>query len=177
MHRLHTITACAVTTIWLLSMLPLAGAKEIWRPLADDKLHDPDNPAASLLQEPAESLSVLPPDSVGNRVRWVKALRDGYISPRTNILPDTEVQVLDLDVLMKRTAEMPMVLFPHRPHTEWLDCKNCHTGIFEMKAGSTPVNMFKILQGEYCGQCHGAVAFPLTECKRCHSVARKNVIR
>jgi hypothetical protein len=24
--------------------------------------------------------------------------------------------------------------------------------------------------GEHCGRCHGAVAFPLTECTRCHSV-------
>ena len=41
-----------------------------------------------------------------------------------------------------------------------------------MQAGVNPVNMFAVLQGEYCGRCHGAVAFPLTECLRCHSVAR-----
>jgi hypothetical protein len=29
-----------------------------------------------------------------------------------------------------------------------------------------------ILSGEKCGLCHGAVSFPLTECKRCHSVDR-----
>ena len=32
--------------------------------------------------------------------------------------------------------------------------------------------MMLILQGEKCGLCHGAVAFPLTECLRCHSVSR-----
>jgi hypothetical protein len=31
--------------------------------------------------------------------------------------------------------------------------------------------MQKILDGEQCGVCHGAVAFPLTECRRCHSVS------
>ena len=164
----------------LLSVLLLrlaATSADTWKPLANDGLHDPQAPGVSLLQEPSEALSVLPPDSVGNRVRWVKALADGYISPRTNIFPQTEVQVLDLDVLMKRTGEMPMVLFPHRPHTLWLDCSNCHDQIFKRKAGTTPVNMMQILQGNYCGQCHGAVAFPLTQCRRCHQVARKNVIR
>jgi ribosomal protein L40E len=32
------------------------------------------------------------------------------------------------------------------------------------------MSMFAILQGEFCGRCHGAVSFPLTECRRCHSV-------
>jgi c(7)-type cytochrome triheme protein len=121
-----------------------------------------------------DALDGMPPDDVGNRVRWVKALEEGKINPRTNILPDTPIRVLNLDVLLKRTAEAPMVLFPHKQHTEWLDCSNCHESLFKYKAGSTKeMNMFAILQGEFCGRCHGAVAFPLTECKRCHSVLRK----
>jgi c(7)-type cytochrome triheme protein len=141
-----------------------------WSPLTRDGIHDPDSPATRVLQSPEEALSVLPFDSAGNQVRWVKALEEGYINPRTNIMPGTKIEVLDKDVLMKDTAGMPFVLFPHKPHTEWLDCSNCHDKIFKKKAGETPVNMFEVLQGEYCGQCHGAVAFPLTECKRCHSV-------
>jgi c(7)-type cytochrome triheme protein len=80
------------------------------------------------------------------------------------------VNLLDLDILYPDTANMPMVLFPHRRHTEWLDCVNCHEGVFKLEAGTTPVNMFTVLMGEHCGRCHGAVAFPLTECGRCHSV-------
>jgi c(7)-type cytochrome triheme protein len=143
-------------------------------PLAKDGVHDPANPGLKMLQQPNEALSGLPRDVVGNKVFWVKALEQGLIAPRTNILPDTEIRVLDLDVIMRRTAEMPMVRFPHRQHTEWLDCSNCHEHLFKSKAGATTaVNMFQILQGEYCGLCHGAVSFPLTECKRCHSVERK----
>jgi c(7)-type cytochrome triheme protein len=174
-RRLRYAGLSAVLAVLVGAPLPAAGPS--WKPLAEDDLHAVDNPALQLLQEPSEALSTLPGDGAGNQVRWVKALRDGYISPRTNILPETEVQVLDLDVLMPRTGEMPIVLFPHLPHTEWLDCENCHDRIFARTAGATPVNMFKILQGEYCGQCHGAVAFPLTECARCHSVPRKNLIR
>ena len=145
-----------------------------WTPLEKDGLHDPQNPALKVMQPPAAALRLLPPDTAGNLVNWVKALRDSYINPRTNLYETTQVRILDSDILMKRTAEMPYVLFPHRAHTEWLDCSNCHEKLFKSQAGATPVNMFAILQGEYCGQCHGAVAFPLTECNRCHNVSRNS---
>lgn len=152
--------------------LPAQAGKQ--SPLAQDDVHDPANPGIKYLQEPREALSRFPVDAVGNRVNWVKALQEGEINPRTNIMPDTPIRVLNLDILLKRTGEMPMVLFPHKQHTEWLDCNNCHEGIFAYKAGGTKgLNMFSVLQGEFCGRCHGAVAFPLTECKRCHSVPRK----
>jgi c(7)-type cytochrome triheme protein len=143
-----------------------------WRPLLRDGIHDRANPGLKFLQEPTEALSELPAAEQGNQVDWVKALRDGFINPRTNIYPETKIQVIDLDIIMPETAGMPAVKFPHRAHTEWLDCENCHDKIFPRKAGATPVNMYEILQGEYCGQCHGAVSFPLTQCRRCHSVPK-----
>lgn len=143
-----------------------------WRPLRDDGLHDPASPAMGVLQEPREALSQLPSDIVGNKVDWVRALREGYVAPRAKVFEDTRVNVLDSRIIMTDTGEMPLVVFPHQPHTEWLDCSNCHEEIFRSEAGATPVNMFEILQGRYCGRCHGAVAFPLTECKRCHSMPR-----
>ncbi|GAB4348743.1 MAG: hypothetical protein Kow006_09760 [Gammaproteobacteria bacterium] len=152
------------------SAFSLAAIAAGWLPLSNDGLHDPTSPAIGILQEPAEALSQLEPDTAGNMVRWVEALAKGQINPRTNIRPETKVNVLDLDVILPDTGTVPMVLFPHRQHTEWLDCSNCHEKIFASKAGATPMNMFAILQGEYCGRCHGAVSFPLTECNRCHSV-------
>ena len=148
-----------------------------WLPLARDGLHDPANTSLKQLQNPAEALSKLPPDTVGNQVNWGKALEQGKIHPRTNIYPETKVKVLDQnlppDVLMKNTGELDMVRFPHKQHAEWLDCGNCHEELFKSKAGATPgFSMFAILQGEYCGRCHGAIAFPLTECKRCHNAPR-----
>jgi len=152
--------------------LSLQAAEQSWAPLSEDGLHDPESPAISLLQEPAEALSQLPPDYAGNKVSWIRALREGYIEPRTNIFPETKIEVINMDIIMERTGELPMVLFPHKPHTEWLDCNNCHDKIFIEKVDANPINMFAILSGQYCGQCHGAVAFPLTECNRCHSVPR-----
>lgn len=141
-----------------------------WRPLAKDGLHDPDNPLLHYLQEPSEALSVLPEGGPnGNQVDWIKALREGHIAPRTNIAPETKIRVLDLDIVFPDTAGQPQVVFPHRQHTEWLDCANCHENLFKSRRGANDISMLDILQGEYCGRCHGAVAFPLTECKRCHS--------
>ena len=142
-----------------------------WQPLMGDGLHDPDNPALKVLQNPSDALSRLPADSAGNKVDWVRALEDGYIRPRSGLKEEKTVKMLDTDIQMNDTGSIPRVLFPHKAHTKWLDCGNCHEHIFKSKAGATPVTMSKILEGEYCGVCHGAVAFPLTECNRCHSVA------
>ena len=144
-----------------------------WRPLDKDGVHDPRSPAIGILQPPAEALSELPPDVVGNRVNWIEALRRGYINPRTRLHPDTRIEVIDTVVYFRDTAGMPQVMFPHRPHTEWLGCGNCHDALFERVAGTTEFGMEAVLKGEKCGVCHGAVAFPLTECDRCHSVPLK----
>ena len=160
-----------VTSLFLLLICCGVTTAAEWSPLTEDGVHDPDNPALDLLQEPAEALSQLPPDTAGNQVRWVEALRNGYIAPRTNVFPETKVNLLDQDLIMKNTGSANYVRFPHLVHTEWLDCSNCHDRIFAQQAGKTRMTKLAILSGEYCGRCHGAVAFPLTECNRCHSVA------
>jgi c(7)-type cytochrome triheme protein len=143
-----------------------------WLTLVQDRLHDPNDPALHLLQDPAKVLSPLPSDESGNQVDWVKALEKGYISPNIRLRSNIQDEVLDLNILFPNTGEMGMVDFPHKQHTEWLICSNCHEEIFKYKARATKFGMFDILNGEYCGRCHGAVAFPLTDCKRCHNLPR-----
>jgi len=152
----------------LLAMLSLGADK--WKSLKDDDLHDPSNPSIDVLQEPAEALSVLPPDTSGNKVNWVAALQSGEINPRGSLQGDLKPEVLELDVVMTTTLPLPNVIFPHKPHTEWMACETCHEELFVSQIGANPINMGRILEGEYCGRCHGAVSFPLTECNRCHSV-------
>jgi c(7)-type cytochrome triheme protein len=81
--------------------------------------------------------------------------------------------VLDMDVVIpvtKFATHPPDVLYPHKAHTERLDCTSCHPDIFNMAKGGNPdMNMMKIISGQYCGVCHGRVAFPLLNCFRCHS--------
>lgn len=145
-----------------------------WRRLVNDGLHDKANPSVGTLREPARSLSKLPGKSeeIGNNVDWVAALRQGQIAPKDRLRPGAAPERLSTDIIMPRTAAMPMVRFPHRAHTEWLDCSNCHDDPFVKKASANRFNMEDILAGEYCGRCHGAVAFPPTDCLRCHSVER-----
>jgi c(7)-type cytochrome triheme protein len=159
-----------------LAVEPVSMAAPHWLPLAQDELHDPAVSVLNLMQNPSEALSILPRDGSGNQVDWVKALEKGYIKPHVNIRSITKIEVLDLDVLRRNTGEMDMVIFRHKQHTEWLACSDCHEELFKSKAGATKFGMFDILNGEYCGRCHGAVAFPLTECKRCHSVPRPPII-
>jgi c(7)-type cytochrome triheme protein len=155
---------------WMIASLAVAGE---WTPLAQDGIHDPRSPGAKLLQQPGEALSKLTGDTAGNQVRWVQALLKGEIQPREKLSPDRVIEKLDRDIILDVNGGMPAVRFPHRQHTEWLDCTNCHDRIFKRQTGGTKISMFLILQGEQSGVCHGAVAFPLTECMRCHSIAKQ----
>jgi c(7)-type cytochrome triheme protein len=140
-----------------------------WQSLRDDGLHDPSNPAIEVLQEPGEALGVLVPDGAGNKVDWVRSLQEGLIEPRPSLDDSREPEILETTVLMKNTYPMLYVRFPHKAHTQWMSCEMCHDRIFLPQEDANPINMGKILEGEYCGLCHGAVSFPLTECNRCHN--------
>ena len=141
-----------------------------WQPLQDDGLHDIDNSSIDLLQQPEEALRPLPGDAAGNKVNWVTALRSGTIRTRSGVDSNEPATILDQDVLMTNTSTTPFVVFPHRAHTEWMACEVCHEELFKSEVGANDINMGHILDGGQCGRCHGAVAFPLTECSRCHSV-------
>ena len=142
-----------------------------WKPLAADGVHDPASPAVTQLQAPGAALSKLPAGTGGNQVGWGEALKQGLIAPRAGADPKsgTDATVLDNDILLNPNGSLPPVRFPHKDHTQWLDCGNCHDALFKMEKGASKISMARILEGEQCGVCHGAIAFPLTECKRCHS--------
>ncbi len=112
----------------------------------------------------------MPKDPAGG-VDWVRALEQKLIDPRPGLDPGAKPQPVFSIVIERVPQGQPLfkVTFPHKAHTEWLGCTNCHTGIFEMRRGAAPISMAKIFAGEYCGRCHGKVAFaPPTGCPRCH---------
>lgn len=143
------------------------------RPPAEDGIHDPDNDGTLALQPPLASFQELPRSNAGNRVDWVKSIRDKKIAPRADRL-DEKVQpmILDLNIVREVKGSMPDVVYPHKQHTEWLDCSNCHPAIFKPQKGANQISMASILLGEACGVCHGKVAFPVSECRLCHSKAK-----
>ena len=38
-----------------------------------------------------------------------------------------------------------------------------------VKKDANPFSMQEIFAGQYCGACHGTVAFPNIDCQRCHT--------
>lgn len=150
---------------------------DLWQRLEADGVHDPRSPAIGQLQQPGEALSTLPRDTAGNLVRWVQALDSGAINPRSTLQDSTPVRTRDDSIIIARYGSMAAVRFPHRQHTLWLDCSNCHDALFKPERGANRYSMSAILNGEQCGVCHGAVAFPLTECNRCHSVSNAQLLR
>jgi c(7)-type cytochrome triheme protein len=118
------------------------------------------------------ALRVLPRTGVGD-IDWVAGLKEGTLRPKNSLAttdqPDGPVLNLDIVFNIGEAYPVPNPVFPHAPHTLWLNCNNCHPAIFIMKQGANPISMDRIIKGEYCGRCHGVVAFPFTDCFRCHS--------
>ncbi len=135
-------------------------------------IHDPNNEATHRLQPPKEAYQGLPRTNFGNHVDWVKAIDEKLLRPRWDRVDSSEEPfVMDLDIHRPVRASVPDVIFPHRQHTEWLFCSNCHPRIFTPQRLSNQISMSAILLGEKCGVCHGKVAFPINinTCTKCHS--------
>lgn len=130
-------------------------------------LPTPFAPFAKENRDPYVIMKDWPVDNDGNP-DWVKAFKEGVVNPREAIEDKKPVPPFNFDIDIPAVGAMPDVVFPHFPHTFWLDCGNCHPSIFVMKRGANPISMVKIVNGEFCGRCHGRVAFPISDCTRCH---------
>ena len=136
----------------------------------EDGIHDPSIDSTQALMPPLTAYADLPKSLAGNRVNWVEALASGKIKPRWDRNdPKAEAVVMDLNIVREVKGSMPDVVYPHKQHTAWLDCSNCHPAIFIPQKGANAISMAAILMGEKCGVCHGKVAFPVSECRLCHS--------
>lgn len=126
---------------------------------------------------PIKALDSLPKEANG-AVNWTVAVVEGYINPRGSLNQNIQDEPpLNLNIFLEaKTSLMANVLFPHSIHTYWLSCKNCHPKIFIPEAGANPITMTEIWKGEWCGRCHGKVAFspfmPRENCVRCHTVLK-----
>ncbi|MFI5303567.1 MAG: c(7)-type cytochrome triheme domain-containing protein [Nitrospiria bacterium] len=124
----------------------------------------------------ALEVSDLPKDQYG-LINWADALRQGKVIPKGSLNPDEpEMPPFDLSFdIPTKSNFMPNVIFPHKIHTMWLTCTNCHPAIFLMNHVENNKNMTmpKIASGEFCGRCHNRVAFPLSDCLRCHVVPKE----
>jgi len=118
----------------------------------------------------------LPLSKYGNLIDWTAALKSGQITlTRQLTIPPAADTGFARSILLKSTWFMGTdAVFPHGEHSVWHDCNDCHPGIFNIRKKATEgLQMNAIIGGQYCGVCHGRVAFPLTDCVRCHPQMRK----
>ena len=147
------------------------------RPATESGIHDPTNDMTAQLQPPATAFAELPKSMAGNHVDWVKSLDSKGIAPRWDRSdPAAAAVVMDLNIVREVKGSMPDVVYPHKQHTEWLDCSNCHPSIFVPQKGANQISMASILLGQKCGVCHGKVAFPVSECRLCHSKKKTEAV-
>lgn len=116
----------------------------------------------------------MPRERLGNGIDWEDAEARGLIKPVTRlegISPRASSLPIQKDFsLTAKVAGMPEIIFSHKKHTVWNGCEFCHPEIFVgVKKGMTKYSMVDIFEGKYCGVCHDKVAFPQSDCQRCHT--------
>jgi c(7)-type cytochrome triheme protein len=118
----------------------------------------------------------LPRNDAGE-VAWMRALNEKIITPKPGIAADAKDEdptEIDVEIATSGQAEYK-VTFAHKPHTQWIGCPACHTGIFEMEKGKAKMTMGAMNEGRECGACHGKVASPdLSACPACHAAMGKS---
>lgn len=126
----------------------------------------------------------LPKNAYG--VDWEEAEATGLIKP-IDFLEGVSIRKAPLksqgDLAIKaRVTWVSDITFSHKKHSVWNGCEVCHPEIFPAtQKGAVRYTMFHIEGGQYCGACHGKVAFSLKACQSCHKnmqdkEAVKNVV-
>ncbi|MBI3585020.1 MAG: hypothetical protein HY096_13880 [Nitrospinae bacterium] len=133
------------------------------------------SPSRDPLLPPA--LRELPKDAFGYP-DWTAAVRQGIIEPIDSLSgqePKKEEEFNEDIIFEINDSMMANVRFQHSIHNYWFSCKVCHPGIFKPKKGANNFKMKDNWDGNYCGRCHGKVAYApkgFENCIRCHSVKR-----
>ncbi|MBI4683968.1 MAG: hypothetical protein HY755_02090 [Nitrospirae bacterium] len=115
-----------------------------------------------------------PKERFGNGINWEKAEAEGFIK-LTDFIEGISIKRAPFTIqkdfaLEGKVKGMPDIVFSHKKHTVWNGCEVCHPEIFiGVKKGATKYSMVEIFEGKFCGVCHTTVAFPLTDCQRCHT--------
>ncbi len=116
----------------------------------------------------------MPKERYGNGINWEQAEQTGLIKP-VDFIEGVSIKKAPLATqkdfaLVSKIEGIPDIIFSHKKHTIWNGCEVCHPEIFiGMKKGADKYTMVDLFQGKYCGVCHDTVAFPQTDCQRCHA--------
>lgn len=147
-------------------------------PPAEARGSQGERPPIEQIHQWRDARDLLPKDGTGY-ADWVAATGADIIGPRHTVsgsredsqpvIPDFEMIPDNFELVPDRERQFA-VTFSHRVHLTWLKCVNCHPDPFPgRRAGTVHITMAKIFAGEFCGRCHGKVAFDMrTGCLRCH---------
>lgn len=109
----------------------------------------------------------------GNGINWIRAEKEGHLALKDELSGkpgDRARRTGPSDSVIKPDEpEMPLIIFSHDKHALWNGCDLCHPEPFKEKKGSPKFTMEEIIEGKFCGTCHGSVAFPVLDCQRCHT--------
>ncbi len=115
----------------------------------------------------------LPRSRFGNGINWIKAEKAGLLTLKDELTgkPGSKTKRTGPQdsVIKPDEQEMPQIIFSHDQHALWNGCESCHPEPFKKKKGSPKFTMEEIIEGKFCGICHGKVAFPVLDCQRCHT--------
>ena len=136
---------------------------------------DPNKPVSEAyligLGQHADILNAAPYKDKFGLVDWVKMVDKKIVNPLGSLNGTEEAEPqMDMDIVISPKSDfIKDVVFSHNLHTFWLGCSACHDKLFIMAKGENKMTMKGISENKWCGACHGKVAFPLTDCMRCHS--------
>jgi c(7)-type cytochrome triheme protein len=118
-------------------------------------------------------LEKMPRNTSGNGIDWEAAESSGRIKPIDVLegisIPRPRLKAQKDFVIESKSTGTFAVVFSHKKHAVWNGCEVCHPDIFPIKKGAAKLTMHELEKGEYCGVCHNKVAFPILDCKRCHT--------
>lgn len=121
-----------------------------------------------------EFADAMPKERGGNGINWEQAEDTGaiklidFVEGVSTKRSSMKVQK-DFQIGAKMDG-VPEIIFSHKKHTVWNGCEVCHPEIFVgVKKGVEKYTMIDLFAGKYCGACHGKVAFPQSDCRRCHT--------
>lgn len=118
-----------------------------------------------------DDTAIYPQSIYGNQIDWSEAWRQNHIDPKRHLTiePFDKINYAETLVIEADWKLVPPAIFPHGEHIKWLDCNDCHPHLFNIRKKFTKgFKMTTTIKGQFCGTCHMTVAFPLTDCKRCH---------
>lgn len=113
----------------------------------------------------------LPKNAYG--VDWEEAEATGLIKPIDTLegisIKKPALKSQEDFAIQARVNWVSDIIFSHKKHAVWNGCEVCHPDIFPAaKKGVVRYTMFHLSSGQYCGVCHGKVAFPVAQCSGCH---------